>query len=162
MCSSSAQAAIGAATALELSRRGYRTLNVDKLPAAGYGPTSNSCAIVRAHYSSLEGVKMAYEGFSYWRDWSRHVDLEELEELARYVSCGTILLKSATGHHERSWRTITSSVSSSRNGTLTRYGIGCRTSTFPRSGHRVDPQMPPSSLRAELWPERSLPRAPGT
>ena len=39
---------IGAATAFELSKRGYRTLNVDKLPASGYGPTSNSCSIVRA------------------------------------------------------------------------------------------------------------------
>ena len=57
---------IGAATAYELCKRGYKTLNIDKLPASGYGPTSNSCAIVRAHYSSLEGVAMAYEGFAYW------------------------------------------------------------------------------------------------
>ena len=32
---------IGAATAFELGKRGYKTLNVDKLPSAGYGPTSN-------------------------------------------------------------------------------------------------------------------------
>jgi sarcosine oxidase subunit beta len=38
---------IGAAVGYELGRRGLRTLNVDKLPAAGYGSTSNSCAIVR-------------------------------------------------------------------------------------------------------------------
>ncbi|MGI8571467.1 MAG: FAD-dependent oxidoreductase [Solirubrobacteraceae bacterium] len=43
---------IGSAIAFELGRRGYRTLNVDRLPAAGYGPTGHSCAIVRAHYSS--------------------------------------------------------------------------------------------------------------
>ena len=30
---------IGAAIAFELGKRGYRTLNIDKLPAAGYGPT---------------------------------------------------------------------------------------------------------------------------
>ena len=35
---------IGAAITLELTRRGHRTLCVDKLPAAGYGSTSNSCA----------------------------------------------------------------------------------------------------------------------
>ena len=29
---------IGAATAYELARKGYKTLNIDKLPAAGYGP----------------------------------------------------------------------------------------------------------------------------
>ena len=33
---------IGAAVAFELSKRGYKTLNIDKLPASGYGPTSNS------------------------------------------------------------------------------------------------------------------------
>ena len=40
---------IGSATAFELAKRGYKTLNIDKLPASGYGSTSNSCAIVRAH-----------------------------------------------------------------------------------------------------------------
>src|ERR1700749_3228072 len=64
---------IGASIAFELSKRGYRTLNIDRLPAAGYGPTSNSCSIVRAHYSSREGVAMAYEGFFYWQDWPQYV-----------------------------------------------------------------------------------------
>ncbi len=40
---------IGACTAYELSKKGYRTLNIDKLPAAGYGSTGNSCAIIRTH-----------------------------------------------------------------------------------------------------------------
>lgn len=92
---------IGAAVAFELAKRGYQTVNVDKLPAAGYGPTSNSCAIVRAHYSSAEGVKMAYEGFSYWQDWEAYLDLPAGDHLARYMQCGTILLKSATGHDEK-------------------------------------------------------------
>ena len=51
---------IGSATAFELAKRGYKTLNIDKLPASGYGSTSNSCAIVRAHYSTWDGVAMAY------------------------------------------------------------------------------------------------------
>ena len=92
---------IGAATAFELAKRGYRTLNIDKLPSAGYGPTSNSCAIVRAHYSSAEGVAMAYEGFFYWKDWERYLGVTDDLGLARYVNCGTVLLKSATGHHEK-------------------------------------------------------------
>ena len=33
--------------------------NVDKLPEAGYGSTSNSCAIIRLHYSTPAGVAMA-------------------------------------------------------------------------------------------------------
>jgi sarcosine oxidase, subunit beta len=92
---------IGAALAFELATRGYRTLNLDRLPAAGYGPTSNSCSIVRAHYSSREGVAMAHEGFFYWQDWERYLGVEDEAGVARYVQSGTILLKSATGHHEK-------------------------------------------------------------
>jgi len=92
---------IGAAIAFELAKRGYKTLNVDKLPAAGYGPTSNSCSIVRAHYSSWDGVAMAYEGFSYWQDWPNYLEFEDERGFARYVACGTVLLKSSTGHHEK-------------------------------------------------------------
>ena len=92
---------IGAATAFELCKRGYKTLNIDKLPTAGYGPTSNSCAIVRAHYSSRDGVAMAYEGFFYWQDWERYLGVVDEMGTAKYMQCGTVLLKSATGHHEK-------------------------------------------------------------
>ena len=54
---------IGCCTAFELTKRGLRTLNIDKLPAAGYGSTSNTCAIVRLHYSTPEGVAMARESW---------------------------------------------------------------------------------------------------
>ena len=47
---------IGGAIGFELAKRSYRTINIDKLPAAGFGSTSNSCAIVRAHYSTYDGV----------------------------------------------------------------------------------------------------------
>jgi sarcosine oxidase subunit beta len=92
---------IGAAIALELSRLGLRTLTVDKLPAAGYGPTSNSCSIVRAHYSSAEGVAMAHIGFSYWERWHEYLDAPDERGYARYNQCGTVLLKSSDGHADR-------------------------------------------------------------
>ncbi len=92
---------IGAATAFELAKRGYKTLNIDKLPSAGYGPTSNSCAIVRAHYSSLDGVAMAYEGFKYWEDWEGYLEAPDEAGLSKYMQCGTILLKSSTAHHHK-------------------------------------------------------------
>ena len=93
---------IGAATAFELCKRGYQTLNIDKLPGAGYGPTSSSCSIVRAHYSSWDGVAMAHEGFSYWRDWPNYLEIDAAEgEIATYMQSGTALLKSKTGHHEK-------------------------------------------------------------
>ncbi len=92
---------IGASIAFELAKRGYHTLNIDKLPASGYGPTSNSCAIVRAHYSSREGVAMAYEGFFYWQDWENYLETPDESGAAKYMQSGTILLKSGTGHHEK-------------------------------------------------------------
>ena len=64
---------IGAATAFELNKAGYSTISVDKHPAAGYGPTSGSCAIIRVHYSTLEGTAFAYEGYFYWRDWADYL-----------------------------------------------------------------------------------------
>ena len=52
---------IGCCTAFELAKRGYKTLNIDKLPSAGYGSTSATCAIIRFHYSTPDGVAMARE-----------------------------------------------------------------------------------------------------
>ena len=45
---------IGASIALELSRRGYKVLVVDKLPGAGQGSTSYSSGICRMFYSVLD------------------------------------------------------------------------------------------------------------
>lgn len=88
---------IGASTAFELAKKGYKTLNIDKLPAAGFGSTSNSCAIVRAHYSTFDGVAMAYEGFFYWLDWENFLETEDESGYAKYINCGTILFKTK-GH----------------------------------------------------------------
>ena len=84
---------IGSATAFELAKRGYKTLNIDKLPASGYGSTSNSCAIVRAHYSTWDGVAMAYEGFSYWDDWANYLNVDDERGLAKYHKTGTIIFQ---------------------------------------------------------------------
>lgn len=95
---------IGASIAFELSKRGYRTINVDKLPAAGYGPTGNSCAIVRTHYSSRDGVAMAYESYFYWKDWARYLGVVDDHGTARFIDNGVIIVKSGTGHHEKALR----------------------------------------------------------
>ncbi|MGA9598412.1 MAG: FAD-dependent oxidoreductase [Acidimicrobiia bacterium] len=94
---------IGAATAFELAKLGYRTVSIDKLPAPGYGSTSNSCAIVRASYSTWDGVAMAYEGFSYWKDWEQYVGVADEAGLAGYINCGTVQLKTVQGEH---WRKV--------------------------------------------------------
>jgi sarcosine oxidase subunit beta len=88
---------IGANLGFELSKAGYKTLNIDKLPTAGYGSTANSCAIVRTHYSTWPGVAMAFEGFHYWKDWDNYLEVEDERGTAKFVECGGVYL----GNDER-------------------------------------------------------------
>ena len=84
---------IGAAIGYELSKKGRRTLNVEMLPAAGYGSTSNSCAIIRLYYSTLDGSAMAYDGYFYWREWADYLEAPKEEQLAQFIECGTLVMK---------------------------------------------------------------------
>jgi len=93
---------IGCTTAFELAKKGYKTLNIDKLGAAGAGSTINSCCIVRAHYSTYDGVALAYENFHYWWTWESYLEAEDERGFAKFMNCGTILLKTQ-GHN---WRTV--------------------------------------------------------
>lgn len=88
---------IGANLGFELAKAGYETLNIDKLPVAGYGSTANSCAIVRCHYSTWPGVAMAYEGFHYWKDWDDYLEVEDERGNAGFVQCGGVFV----GNDER-------------------------------------------------------------
>ena len=90
-----------AAVGFDLSRKGWKTLNVDKLSGAGYGSTAVSCAIIRVHYSTLDGCAMAYEGYHYWKDWSNYLDSEDERGHALYIQSGTVLFMLEGGHHEK-------------------------------------------------------------
>jgi len=94
---------IGCPIAYELAKMGYKTLNVDKLSDAGMGSTAASCAIVRAHYSTEDGVAFAYEGFKYWLDWENYLEhVNDEKGLAKFMNTGSILIKSQ-GHD---WRKV--------------------------------------------------------
>ncbi len=97
---------IGAATAYELSKKGYRTLSIDKLPAAGYGPTSNSCAIIRVHYSTLEGAVFAYEGYFYWKNWKDYLAVEDESGMALFHETGCLVMKTEVNGSLRRIREI--------------------------------------------------------
>jgi len=84
---------IGSATALALARKGWKPLVVDALPAAGYGSTSASCAIIRPYYSTVDGSAIAYESHFYWKDWHGFLGVEDERGFARYNNCGCTLLK---------------------------------------------------------------------
>lgn len=86
---------IGAAIAFELSKRGRRTLNVDMLPAAGYGSTSNSCAIIRVHYSTLDGTALAYDGYFDWADWQKYLDCADESGFSVFHDTGCLVMKTA-------------------------------------------------------------------
>ncbi|MCH8998198.1 MAG: FAD-binding oxidoreductase [Proteobacteria bacterium] len=93
---------IGAATALALGRAGRRALSLDKLPAAGYGSTGASCAIIRPYYSTVDGSALAYESHFYWRDWAEFLGVEDERGLVKYHDCGCLVLKTeANGYLAR-------------------------------------------------------------
>lgn len=83
---------IGAAIALELNRAGFKTVSADKLPAAGYGPTGASCAIIRVHYSTYDGAAMAWEGYHDWRSWADYTALADKEDLAEFRETGCLVM----------------------------------------------------------------------
>ncbi|MDH3690198.1 MAG: FAD-binding oxidoreductase [Gammaproteobacteria bacterium] len=84
---------IGTAVGCELARKGYRTLNIDKLPAAGYGPTGASCAIIRTHYSTFDGAAIAYEGYFYWEHWPEYIGVDDERGLAKFYDCGCMVIR---------------------------------------------------------------------
>ena len=53
---------IGAATAFELSKKGYKTLSVDRNRQIEHGSTAGSCAIIRMHYSTYDGTALRGRG----------------------------------------------------------------------------------------------------
>jgi sarcosine oxidase subunit beta len=85
---------IGCSTAFELVKTGLKTLNIDKLSAAGNGSTANSCAVIRVHYSTLEGTAVAYEGYHYWNEWEHYLGVEDPLGSARFFRRGILVFKS--------------------------------------------------------------------
>ncbi|MDH3732357.1 MAG: FAD-binding oxidoreductase [Gemmatimonadota bacterium] len=90
---------IGTCTGFELAKRGFKTLNVDKLPAAGYGSTSNTCAIIRLHYSTPAGVAMARESYFYWIDWGKYIGAYDESGYAKYINTGCLVTKTEKNHY---------------------------------------------------------------
>ena len=90
---------IGTATAYELARNGWSTLSLDRNAQIGHGSTAASCAIIRMHYSTLEGTAFAWEGYHYWRDWAEYLEIPESAGLAQFREVGCLVMKTdANGH----------------------------------------------------------------
>lgn len=87
---------MGCSIALALGRRGLHVAVIDRLPAAGYGSTSFSSAIIRPYYSTWEGCALAWENHFHWQNWRAFVEAEETAEVARYIECGCLVLRNAS------------------------------------------------------------------
>ncbi|MFQ5624064.1 MAG: NAD(P)/FAD-dependent oxidoreductase [Paracoccaceae bacterium] len=84
---------IGACTAYEMAKAGWKTLSLDKGPEAGYGSTSASCAIIRTYYSAFETCALAYEGWYYWKDWANYIGVPDESGLITYYDTGCLVMK---------------------------------------------------------------------
>ena len=91
---------IGAGIAFGLAKRGWKTLNIDKQPAAGYGSTANSCAVIRTHYSTLQGTALAWENIFAWKDWGGFLGVEDELGWAQYRPTGILVLKQHEAEYE--------------------------------------------------------------
>lgn len=83
---------VGASIAFELAKKGYKTLNVDKLNVSGAGSTVNTCAVIRTHYSTLEGTAMAYESYLHWKNWPEYLGVEDERGYAELREIGIVVL----------------------------------------------------------------------
>lgn len=84
---------IGSSIALELSRKGFKTLNIDKENAAGCGSTSFSSGICRMYYSVLDAVKVSWESYWYWKNWQDHIQVKDERGLVHLRECGGMVIK---------------------------------------------------------------------
>jgi sarcosine oxidase subunit beta len=90
---------IGNCIAYELALKGFKTLNVDKLGGSGFGSTSGSCAIIRFYYSSPEGVALAREGYYYWLNWPRYLNVQDPDGMAYYKNTGALVFKTEVNNN---------------------------------------------------------------
>ena len=83
---------IGCSIAYELARTGHSVVVVDKGLAAGAGSTSSSSAIVRFHYSTLDGVTAAWEAKHLWERWEDFLGGTDESGLARLHRTGVVVI----------------------------------------------------------------------
>ena len=93
---------IGTATAFEMAKKGWKTLSIDRNGEAGHGSTSGSCAIIRVHYSTLEGTEFAYEGYHYWRDWADYLEFTDERGLIDYYNTGCLVMQTQANDYLQS------------------------------------------------------------
>lgn len=91
----------GCGITFELARRGLRVCTVDMNPGPGMGSTSSSGAIVRFAYSTVDGVRLAWEGNQYWERFAEYLESDDHPHgTARKVTTGQLFLRSDEELHQ--------------------------------------------------------------
>ena len=132
---------IGAAIALGLARKGKKTLNIDALPAAGYGSTSGSCAIIRPYYSTIETSAIAHESHRYWSNWSEFLQTEDERGHIKYHAVGCLVAKTENNQYLRPTMAILDTIGAPYQEKI---GGGV---FFPDGGYVSDPQLATHNLQ---------------
>ncbi|MFT7685745.1 MAG: sarcosine oxidase subunit beta [Candidatus Azotimanducaceae bacterium] len=83
---------VGCSIAFSLAKRGIKTLNLDALPASGYGSTSHSSAVIRPIYSHVTSCAIAHESRFIWKNWKDFIGVEDDRGYANYTECGGMVL----------------------------------------------------------------------
>jgi len=83
---------VGCSIAFALARAGIKSLNVDPLPAPGYGSTSHSSAIIRPFYSHVVSCAVAHASRSRWLAWRDFLGASSTSVLAQYRELGGLIL----------------------------------------------------------------------
>jgi sarcosine oxidase, subunit beta len=98
---------VGGSIALALARERIPVTILDRAPGPGMGSTSASSAIVRFHYSTYEGVAVAWEAKHDWEDWPAYLGATDDAGTARYIRTGALVLDTpgydasrVLGHYE--------------------------------------------------------------
>jgi sarcosine oxidase subunit beta len=81
---------IGASTALELARRGRRTVVIERLSQVGMGSTAKSTAIIRQLYGERHSMALAVEGLLLWQEWRKFLDGRAAPPLAEFRQSGVL------------------------------------------------------------------------
>ncbi len=80
---------VGCSVAFALAQRGHKVTVLDSGPGVAAGSTSSSSAVIRFHYSYIDGVTLALESAHMWSKWSDVTG--ETEPLARFYQVGAVV-----------------------------------------------------------------------
>ena len=93
----------GCGITFELSRRGLDVGVIEMNAGPGMGSTSSSGAIVRFSYTTVDGVRMAWEGNQYWENFADYLETDAGDHefgVAHKVTVGTAFLRTSEDLHE--------------------------------------------------------------